>query len=378
MDYYTEPGPAVDRHAQLQLQAWHIASSPPWRCGFLPRLSSIPEACERPASSTLPEQQQRQCGTSCPTDDTPSGVQHMHAQLYQVQPQLHPVVVHQHTADAMHSSDDEKSESRSSSSSAGAAGWDEEEEAADASDLSAVAASAWATNIRHFTDCVPITAESVCSSSTLVSVPCGLLQRSSSGKEQQSSPRVQHQHRQQQDVYQQHQQRAPAGSSCSLPNSSSSRSLLPSCEDAAGEAAVQASLLAALQELDDLEWCPWDRVAKWLETHTAAAAAAAAAAQGDHQQQLDPADEAAGCSSNHSSSSTLVRSSSQVEQQQQASASADLQEKGGAVFDAPEWWQEAVLARLQQQREAFHGSWWSRARVLASLAAAKAACTLQL
>jgi hypothetical protein len=42
------------------------------------------------------------------------------------------------------------------------------------------------------------------------------------------------------------------------------------------------------------------------------------------------------------------------------------------LFDAPDWWQESVKARLEEQREAFHSSWWYRLKISMGLAAQRA------
>jgi hypothetical protein len=240
-------------------------------------------------------------------------------------------------------------------------------------DLTA-AASTWAMEIRHFTDCLPIIPDSVCSSSTYLSLT-GAQQHA---EKQQAQQQQQQQQSQQRPLQLRHGRQEAAGvRTCSLPHSSSSTSLPRRCSSdgdaaaAATEAALQASF-AALQELDDLEWCPWDRVAKWLDSH-----AAAAAGEQQIQQTGSASDAALGSSSSlllgSGSSSSLTAVAEQPQQQQQ-------QQDAGKepVFDAPAWWQEAVLERLEQQRQAFHGSWWSKARVLASLAATRAACALQI
>lgn len=115
----------------------------------------------------------------------------------------------------------------------------------------------------------------------------------------------------------------------------------------------------------------------------AAAAAAAAGAAGSEQQTSQPGSGSERALSGSGGSSRLqLASSSSLPAAAAAEASAGEQQQQGAavepVFDAPAWWQEAVLQRLEQQRQAFQGSWWSRARVLASLAATRAACALQI
>jgi hypothetical protein len=259
-----------------------------------------------------------------------------------------------------------------------------------AAEATTAAAATWVTNVRHFTDCVPISPDSVCSSSTYCSLMVGVKDSSNS-----SDTAAHHHHQQQQQ--QQHQIVHSAGlrrqqqyksstlaglpikSPCSITNSCSSTSLVPTNDSAAaaavGEAAVHASLLQALHDLDELEFLPFDRVAQWLEAQAAAAASTSSSSNilastsddddssDHHQHHHQHQHQAVG------SSSDAVAAPPQQHQQQQGEE---------ALFDAPDWWQEAVLARLQQQREAFQGSWWSRARVLAALAAQKAACALQI
>jgi hypothetical protein len=248
------------------------------------------------------------------------------------------------------------------------------DDAAAAGDLTA-AASTWAMEIRHFTDCLPITPDSVCSSSTYLSL---------TGAQQHTQKQQQQQAQQEAQRPRHSNQAAAAARTCSLPHSSSSTSLPQRCSSdgdaaaAATEAALQASL-AALQELDDVEWCPWDRVSKWLESHAAAAA-------GNEQQAMQPRSMLEHATSSSSSSSSGYRllhaSSSSLTAGGGGLATEEQQRQQGVddepVFDAPAWWQEAVLERLEQQRQAFQGSWWSRARVLASLAANRAACALQI
>jgi hypothetical protein len=255
-------------------------------------------------------------------------------------------------------------------SAAAAAGGDG---VAAAGDLTA-AASTWAMEIRHFTDCLPITPDSVCSSSTYLSLT-GAQQPAQKEQQKQQQKPQQQQHLPQ---LRHRSQEAAAARTCSLPHSSSSSTSLPQrCSSdgdaaaAATEAAVQASL-AALQELDDLEWCPWDRVAKWLESHAAAGAGAASSEQQPVRSGSSLSDLAPSGSSSSLTAAAEASASEQQQQHQQQGVGED------PVFDAPAWWQEAVLERLEQQRQAFQGSWWSRARVLASLAATRAACALQI
>lgn len=269
-----------------------------------------------------------------------------------------------------------------------------DDQGGDAADLTAAAATTWVTNIRHFTDCMPIAPDSVCSSSTYCSlmVVKDSISTDVCSHQQQQEDQSRFLHpvspMQQQQQFRSYFLPGTAALPCSLPNSSSSASLVPTDDAAAaGEAAVQASLLEALHELDELEFLPFDRVAQWLETQAAAGVSIssfAAATSGDdavaqsprqqrQQQQLPGINLTRQLSSSGSElagSSKKPTAGSRQQKQQHA--------QDEALFDAPDWWQEAVLARLQQQREAFQGSWWSRARVLASLAAQKAACALQV
>jgi hypothetical protein len=403
MDFYPDAGPAVSA-AQLQLQAWHIASSPPGflRIGHMPRLTSIPERpAEERRAAALPLQQHMlqhepfakvnissaaPAGVSAACTDVLQLLEHPSVAVERQQLQQlagescgQPFAPEDATVSKIslqHSASSPFYNSgRLSSSSSGTSSEASSEAEADAAaaaaavgqdttaptDLTA-AASTWAMEIRHFTDCLPITPDSVCSSSTYLSLT-GAQQHAQKQQPQQ----------QQQPLQLQHGSRDAAGvRTCSLPHSSSSISLPQRCSSdgdaaaAATEAALQASF-AALQELDDLEWCPWDRVATWLDSHAAAA--------GD--QQLQQPESTSGAALRGSSSSLQLGSSSSLaamsgQQQQQQHAEEE------PVFDAPAWWQEAVLERLEQQRQAFHGSWWSKARVLASLAASHAACALQI
>jgi hypothetical protein len=276
------------------------------------------------------------------------------------------------------SSSDASSEAEAEADAAAAAAVVGQDSTA-STDLTA-AASTWAMEIRHFTDCLPITPDSVCSSSTYLSLTGAqqLAQKPQPQQEQLQQQQQQHQSQQRPLQLRHGSQEAAGVRTCSLPHSSSSTSLPQRCSSdgdaaaAATEAALQASF-AALQELDDLEWCPWDRVAKWLDSH---AAAATAAGEQQPQQPGSASDAALGGSSSSlalGSSSSLAAEAGQQQQQQQQHEGQDE-----PVFDAPAWWQEAVLERLEQQRQAFHGSWWSKARVLASLAATRAACALQI
>uniref|UniRef100_A0A383V743 Uncharacterized protein n=1 Tax=Tetradesmus obliquus TaxID=3088 RepID=A0A383V743_TETOB len=424
MDFYPDVGPAVSA-AQLQLQAWHLSSSPSahLRSEYLPRLSCIPEGPAEERQEAAQPVQQDQQNPPCAADDSSTGMPAGLSSVCDVVLQLleHPCTLQKqqrqqqlvggtfkervaredaaaaaavrqmHAASSpfekgsgacsMRSSSSSSSSSSDSSSEAlDLDGEGEPEPAADddaagAGDLTA-AASTWAMEIRHFTDCLPITPDSVCSSSTYLTLTGA--QQPEQKQQQQAEPQLRHS-----------SQEAAAVRSCSLPRSSSSTSLPKRCSSdgdavaVATEAALQASL-AALQELDDLEWCPWDRVAVWLESHAAAAAAGAAGSEQQTLQQPGSGSERA-LSGSGGSSRLQLASSSSLPAAFAAEASAgeqqQQQQQGAAVepvFDAPAWWQEAVLQRLEQQRQAFQGSWWSRARVLASLAATRAACALQI
>ncbi|KAF8073202.1 hypothetical protein HT031_000863 [Scenedesmus sp. PABB004] len=256
------------------------------------------------------------------------------------------------------------SDASSSGASSGDGGGDGDD------DASVAAASAWAVHIRHFTDCVPLSAvaaaaDSVCSAGTQPrSLGGGAAPAEPAAAqpwgEAEAEARARHRRRR----AARRQAEAAGAGAASPPASSSCASLgAGGSLDAEGsQAALQASLLAALEELqDDLDWCPWDRVAAWLEAHQAAAAGAAAAGVGgagpDQPQQQ------------HSRGAAR-----QAPPGSQADGGEGEQEVEAPAFDAPDWWQEAVLARLQQQRADWESlSWWGRARVLASLAAGKAA-----
>lgn len=259
----------------------------------------------------------------------------------------------------------------------------------------AVVASTWAISIRHFTDCVPMPADSVCSSSGPSGQPSGDISSSCPG-----SPPVrpaggtvsccssgQRELRTvQANCPAGPQQQQPGACSCSAPHSSSSSSsMLPAAEDDGGALGSEASLTLSgplsLSEMDALEWQPWDRVVKWLELHNSnseavedagcsCAAAAATGEQGACSSSSRGAQSAGGADARPSSSSSSPRrdqSLGSAQPQQQG------QEEDEALFDAPEWWQESVKARLEEQREAFQSSWWCRLKISMGLAAQRAA-----
>jgi len=238
----------------------------------------------------------------------------------------------------------------------------------------AVVASTWAISIRHFQDCLPISADSVCSSSTCHTVsmrgsgdaaagasssqaPCFLQEPSSSNSQQQQDTQGQQ-----------------AASSCSVPHSSSSSSLLPAADDD-GVGPSAASLLAALsmQDMDPTEWQPWDRVARWLDTH---------GAEGSQLTGTTSSSSVQACSSSSLQGMEGLQPSTTQQQHQQHQQEAHQQpEQDGSndaepLFDAPDWWQESVRARLEEQREAFQSSWWCRLKMLTGLAAQRAASSL--
>lgn len=239
-------------------------------------------------------------------------------------------------------------------------------------DLPAVVASTWAISIRHFTDCVPISADSVCSNSTChATQPAAAADSSASARQQQQQPR----------------QAAGQQQGCSsTPRTSSSSSLSPAAEDDGGGQDYSPPLSGSLSlsDMDALEWQPWDRVAKWLELNAGATGAAAAAT---------PAAPAAPAKERPSSSSRSVKdaasphpgltassagapASSHSRPEQPGSQQEQEQQQGGgeqeALFDAPDWWQESVKARLEEQREAFHSSWFARLKISLGLAAQRA------
>jgi hypothetical protein len=258
----------------------------------------------------------------------------------------------------------------------------------------AVVASTWAISIRHFTDCVPMPADSVCSSSGPSGQPSGDISSSCPG-----SPPVrpaggtvsccssgQRELRTVQANCQAGpQQQQPGACSCSAPHSSSSSSsLLPAAEDEGGALGSEASLTLSgplsLSKMDALEWQPWDRVVKWLELHNShseavegavcsCAAAAVTREQGACSTSSRGGQSAGSADARPSSSSSSPRrdQSSWSAQPQQG------QEEEEALFDAPEWWQESVKARLEEQREAFQSSWWCRLKISMGLAAQRAA-----
>lgn len=146
------------------------------------------------------------------------------------------------------------------------------------------------------------------------------------------------------------------------------------------EASLTLSGPLSLSEMDALEWQPWDRVVKWLELHNSnseavegagsCAAAAATGEQGACSSSSRGAQSAGGADARPSSSSSSPRrdqSLGSAQPQQQG------QEEDEALFDAPEWWQESVKARLEEQREAFQSSWWCRLKISMGLAAQRAA-----
>lgn len=245
-------------------------------------------------------------------------------------------------------------------------------------DLSpAVVASTWAISIRHFQDCLPISADSVCSSSTCHTVsmrgsgdaaagvsssqaPCFLQEPSSSNSQQQQDTQGLH-------ISQAGQQ---AASSCSVPHSSSSSSLLPAADDD-GSGPSAASLLAALSmpDMDPTEWQPWDRVAKWLDTH---------GAEGSQLTGTTSSSSGQACSSSSLQGMDGLQPSTTQQQQQEARQQSQQDGSNDAepLFDAPDWWQESVRARLEEQREAFQSSWWCRLKMLTGLAAQRAASSL--
>lgn len=150
------------------------------------------------------------------------------------------------------------------------------------------------------------------------------------------------------------------------------------------DAALRASLLAALAELDDLEYCPWDRVAAWLQAQGSVPPASDAAARGIAARQCSQSGSGGGgdggeetdADADGAPATPAARSIRAVARSDAGCSSAAAAQ--GADFDAPDWWQDAVCARLQQRREAFLGSWWERARVLVSLAAQRAGYPLRL
>jgi hypothetical protein len=279
--------------------------------------------------------------------------------------------------------------SRSSDDSSGSNGSDamEQDTAAEDVDLTAVAASAWAINIRHFTDCVPITPDSVCSSSSLPVTSCRQHRALGSADEEENVQQVanpQQKHQQQGAL-----QRRHSAASASLANSNSSCSLVHSqSADNTCEVALQEGLLAALQmqDMNALECCSWDRVSKWLEAQAAAAAANASSGSSvntgsGHMAQPSSASTSSGVSDMAQRTSSSSASSSKHQHPVHQGCEGQTPQEGGdeePLFDAPEWWQEAVIARMQEQREAFHRSWWHQAKILAQLAAQKAACALQV
>lgn len=245
-------------------------------------------------------------------------------------------------------------------------------------DLPAVVASTWAISIRHFTDCVPISTDSVCSNSTChATQPAAAASSASARQQQQQQPR--------QATGQQQQ-----GCSSAPRTSSSSSSLSPAAEDDGGgqDYSLPLSGSLSLSDMDALEWQPWDRVAKWLELNGGATGAAAAAAT-PAAAPAAPAKERPSSSSRsvrdaasphpgHTASSAGAAASSHSRPEQPGSQEEQEQEQqqgGGeqeALFDAPDWWQESVKARLEEQREAFHSSWFARLKISLGLAAQRA------
>lgn len=239
-------------------------------------------------------------------------------------------------------------------------------------DLPAVVASTWAISIRHFTDCVPISADSVCSNST-----CHAPQPAAA-----NSGSARHHQQPLQAAGQQQQ-----GCS-SAPRTSSSSSLSPAAEDDdnAHDYSPPLSGSLSLSDMDALEWQPWDRVAKWLELNAAATGAAAAAAAAAASAKERPSSssrsvrDASSPRPRHTASSAGAAASShsrreQLDSQQEQEQQQEQQEEGGdqeALFDAPGWWQESVKARLEEQREAFRSSWFARLKISLGLAAQRA------
>lgn len=163
----------------------------------------------------------------------------------------------------------------------------------------------------------------------------------------------------------------------------------------------ESPLLAALslQDMDVLEWQPWDRVATWLDAHTVAAECASASttavpAAGGAKARAGStngsngvtakAQDAAGAvlvqahsSGRSSKSSSSTKQPPQPQPQCVANKDADAvpaaADGGEADFDAPDWWQESVKARLEEQRSEFQSSLWGRFKILTGLAAHRAA-----
>lgn len=238
--------------------------------------------------------------------------------------------------------------------------------------LPAVVASTWADSIRHFTDCVPITADSVCSTSTGQARSARCSAESGMATQPAATASSSQQRQQQQQKGQAYCQAAAASST---PRSSSSHSsALPAAEDDGGlnySPPLAGSL--SLGEMDALEWQPWDRVAKWLELHSEAEAEAAAGGSAAVPAKDQPSssdrsgrDVAAGGESLEPAQAAAVSQSEQQQQQQQGV------EQEEPLFDAPDWWQESVKARLEEQREAFQSSWWCRLKISLGLAAQRA------
>lgn len=231
--------------------------------------------------------------------------------------------------------------------------------------LPAVVADTWAISIRHFTDCVPITADSVCGSGTChtrsarCSAETGAAQPAATAG---SSPRQQQQQRMQANCQ--------AGASSAPRSSSSSSSLMPAAEDDSSAYSAPLSGSLSLSDMDALEWQPWDRVAKWLELHPEAAAAAAGGSVTSAKER--PSSNRSGRGVPQQPLSATEVPSSSLLQQQQEQLDAQQQQEDEPLFDAPDWWQESVKARLEEQREAFQSSWWCRLKISMGLAAQRA------
>lgn len=249
--------------------------------------------------------------------------------------------------------------------------------AATTADLPAVVASTWAISIRHFTDCVPISADSVCSNST-----CHATTQPAAAASSASA-------RQQQQLRQAAGQQQGCSSAPRTTSTSSSLSL--AAEDDGGGQAYSPPLSGSLSlsDMDALEWQPWDRVAKWLELNAGATGAAPAAPaapaksapaalakERPSSSSSRSVRDAASPHPGHTASSAGAAASSHSRPEQPGGQQEQEQQQGGgeqeALFDAPDWWQESVKARLEEQREAFHSSWFARLKISVGLAAQRA------